>query len=854
GGVSFGIINLGRDNVFRGNGGNDTLDGGDGNDQLFGGPGNDVLRGGKGIDIIGGDAGDDTLDGGLQLDVMDGGDGANDTADYSSRSAAVNVNLNIGGGDGQVGENDDVAGTIENLRGGSGADVLVGHSGNNRLEGGPGNDSLTGNGGNDTFDGGAGADTMNGGDGTDTADYSTRSAPITADLLGTVGDGEAGENDTIGADVEAVKGGSASDLFLGGPAADGPDQFFGGGGLDTMDYSSRSQGVKAHKGGGQDGELAEGDTVNTDIENLKGGSGSDELIAAFTGSVLFGGPGNDTLTGGNGDDVVDGASGGDTMTGGAGSDILDYSSRTAPLFVTLGDALANDGELGEGDNAGPDFDVVKGGSGNDRLVGSGIQNILRGEGGNDVLDGAGANDTLLGGPGNDRMLGGPGGAGVDNDDLVGEDGVDTADYSARTLALVIDSDDDDDDGGAGEGDNVWISTENILGGSGNDTLTGSAGNNLLRGNGGIDTLLGMAGDDVLYSRDANVESPDCGDGTADVVETDPGDTPNANCETENERALAPPVNTGIPGVTGIAEVGQTLTGSNGTWTGFAPISFTYQWQNAVGVAWSNIAGATGINYVVAGSDSGKRLKLVVTATNDDGESSAESNPTAIVAPALSIGNATVTETDAGTVEAQFTVSLSQTSSQPVSFTYSTANGTATSGPDYAAATDVAVEIPAMTPSIVVTILVNGDLLDEINETFTVNITSATNATVADNQATGTITDNDPEPTLRIKDARIVEGNRGRKAIRFAVVLSAPSGKTVTVRYRTANGTARTPGDYTAKTATLTFVPGQTRLTATVFVRGDTRNEANEAFFVNLSRLVNATIADPRARGLIVDND
>ena len=131
-------------NFFYGNGGADSLQGGDGVDQLFGGDGNDSILGGNDTDIMGGEAGDDTFDGGSGADFFEGGDGLGDTADYSSRSAAVFVNLAVAGGDGSAGENDDVFGDVENITGGSGADTLTGNLSANTLLGGAGNDTLSG--------------------------------------------------------------------------------------------------------------------------------------------------------------------------------------------------------------------------------------------------------------------------------------------------------------------------------------------------------------------------------------------------------------------------------------------------------------------------------------------------------------------------------------------------------------------------------------------------------------------------------------------------------------------------------------------------------------------------------------
>jgi hypothetical protein len=94
-----------------------------------------------------------------------------------------------------------------------------------------------------------------------------------------------------------------------------------------------------------------------------------------------------------------------------------------------------------------------------------------------------------------------------------------------------------------------------------------------------------------------------------------------------------PVNTVAPVVSGTATFGQTLTTTNGTWTGAPAPTFTYQWQRGV----SNIGGATSSTYVVQAADALNTLRCVVTATNPLGSVSANSNNTAVVP--LSIGQA-----------------------------------------------------------------------------------------------------------------------------------------------------------------------------------------------------------------------
>ena len=222
-------------------------------------------------------------------------------------------------------------------------------------------------------------------------------------------------------------------------------------------------------------------------------------------------------------------------------------------------------------------------------------------------------------------------------------------------------------------------------------------------------------------------------------------------------------------------------------------------------------------------------------------------------PALSVNDATVTEPDTGTVNATFTVSLTAASSRSITVDYATANGTATAPADYTAGSGTLTFTPGQT-SKTVTVPVVGDLLDEANETFFVNLTNPSNATIADAQGLGTITDNDPAPSLSINDVTVNEGDTGMLNANFTVTMSAVSGQNVSVDFATADGTATAPADYTATNGTLTFTPGQTTKTVTVQVKGDLLDEANETYFVNLTNPSNATIADGQGLGTITDDD
>jgi len=117
----------------------------------------------------------------------------------------------------------------------------------------------------------------------------------------------------------------------------------------------------------------------------------------------------------------------------------------------------------------------------------------------------------------------------------------------------------------------------------------------------------------------------------------------------------------------------------------------------------------------------------------------------------------------------------------------------------------------------------------------------------------TITNDDALPQLTINNITLVEGNTGTANAVLTVSLSAASALPVSVNWATANGTASAPSDYLANSGTLTLATGQTTGTITVVVNGDTLNEADETFFVNLSNAANATISD--AQGVVtIRND
>jgi Calx-beta domain-containing protein/VCBS repeat protein len=221
---------------------------------------------------------------------------------------------------------------------------------------------------------------------------------------------------------------------------------------------------------------------------------------------------------------------------------------------------------------------------------------------------------------------------------------------------------------------------------------------------------------------------------------------------------------------------------------------------------------------------------------------------------LRINDVTVTEGNTGTASATFTVTLSAASTQTVTVAYATGNDTASAGSDYQSATGT-LTFAAGERSKTVTVPVIGDRLGEPNETFFDNLSSPTNATIADGQGVGTIVDD--EPRISISDVTKAEGTNGQTTLfTFTVTLSAAYDQAVTMSFQTVNGTAKAnQGDYIARTGTLTFAPGETTKTITIEVKGDTKTEANETFYLDLfGNNGNSLFTKNRGVGTILNDD
>ena len=179
------------------------------------------------------------------------------------------------------------------------------------------------------------------------------------------------------------------------------------------------------------------------------------------------------------------------------------------------------------------------------------------------------------------------------------------------------------------------------------------------------------------------------------------------------------------------------------------------------------------------------------------------------------------------------------SRRPITVTvaYATADGTATvADSDYQPSSGT-LTFPADETSKTVSVPVNGDTKVESDETFVVNLSSATGgASISRSQGVGTITNDDvASPVgITISDVTKAEGNTGTTPFIFNVTLDKLPTSPVTVSFATSSDTATSPSDYTANSGTLTFAVGRDDQTITVNVNGDTVVESDESFNVTLS--------------------
>ncbi len=361
----------------------------------------------------------------------------------------------------------------------AGDDLLSGTQCADEIGGLAGNDNIDARDGNDTVDGGDGDDNIVGGSGNDTI----RAGNGNDIVLGGLGDdhiwGGRGNDRLYGEEGrDTIYGEEGDDLISGGADA---DILRGGGGHDRMSGDAGNDILD-----GEDGD-----------DDLDGGDGDDVLFGQAGTDTLKGGTGSDFLSGGSGRDTVKGEDGGDTVAGdadraddvydgGDGIDTLDYSALAEAVEIDLADGTASGAEIG--DDAVSNFEIVRAGANDDEVTGSLADEAIHGNAGDDYLSGGGGTDLVEGGDGDDIVEGD-----IDAvaDRYDGGSGIDTLDYSAAVMSIVVDLAAADATGEEIGNDSI-SNFEIIKTGNGDDTLHDDEGADLLCAGEGDDIVVAAA--------------------------------------------------------------------------------------------------------------------------------------------------------------------------------------------------------------------------------------------------------------------------------------------------------------------------------------------------------------------------
>lgn len=227
-------------------------------------------------------------------------------------------------------------------------------------------------------------------------------------------------------------------------------------------------------------------------------------------------------------------------------------------------------------------------------------------------------------------------------------------------------------------------------------------------------------------------------------------------------------------------------------------------------------------------------------------------------PELTLANPNVTVVEASGLVI-VPVAISSASSKTTQISYTTIDGTASTGSDYTAATGALVWPAGDTAQKNIVVPINNDSLPgELNETFTIEISSPVNGTIGDaNTATVSITDDDPPPLLKITTTSFSVSEANGQA-NVEVSLTGPSAQPISVNYATANDSALADSDYSANNGTLSWAAGDSDAqTIAISLINDNVDEVdNETFNLTLSEASNATIDDGSgsAQITILDND
>jgi len=806
-------------NLLTGNSGQNLLIGNLGDDYLRGKDGNDNLLGGEGNDILDGGAGNDTLAGGIGYDIYridNQGDVILETYILATEIDKVESPIDF-----SLGNNLEYL----TLTGGV-ALTAIGNSLNNWLVGNALNNSLSGRSGNDTLDGSIGQDSLNGGTGNDSyiiadaTDIIVETSTLTTEI------------DTVKASINFTLGvGNVENLTLIGTATTGE--------------------------GNNLKNLINGNALNN---TLSGGSGNDTILDSLGG--------NDSLKGGEGNDSLNPGVGNDTLAGGLGNDIYqinssaDVVSETSHLITELDKVITTINY-----SLGANLDrLTLIGTGNIEGTGNELSNIITGNEGINILSGASGNDTITGGAGNDIITGGAG-----NDIITGGAGNDSFHFSSvlEKRDQILDFN-----------PKVDIIT---VSGSGFGAGTIPAGS-LFTSRLALGTVASNANSQFIYDiNTGNLLFDSDGTGTLApelfaILTNKPSLTSN-NIKVINEAtsisySVASATATVIEGAASTTTplalvVKRTGAISNSSsiqynLSGSAAIGFDYQLVNVTGtgittglnqITFASGATLATINLNILGNTANELddlIKLTISTPNPSSGTITVPITTTIITnddpnPEINVQNVTVTEGNSGTTNANFTVRLSNASSKTVKVNFNTSDVTTTADSDYTPTSGTLTFSPWQR-SRTLTIPVIGDTnVEAPQETFTLNLSTPTNATITTPSPTGLIKNDDHLPStydIAATTATIPEGAAPNTVLdSFVITRSNYTGLPSSIHY-TLGGKATLGSDYklfsitgdgvTEATGRITFAVGATTATLTLKVLGDNVYEPNENLLINLS--------------------
>jgi Calx-beta domain len=208
-------------------------------------------------------------------------------------------------------------------------------------------------------------------------------------------------------------------------------------------------------------------------------------------------------------------------------------------------------------------------------------------------------------------------------------------------------------------------------------------------------------------------------------------------------------------------------------------------------------------------------------------------------PTVSIGDVSVVEGQSTRRYVKFTVTLSEPAGSTITVPYSTADTSASNGPDYKAKSGTLTYSAGQTTKYFA-VLVWPDSMIEGDETFAANLGTPTGATLADANGVGTIIDDDPSagPKLSIGDARLHQACAGTAKPRAVVVvtLSARQGSPVVVNVASSDASATSASDYTPYNKNITFSADQNLKEVKVPISNDAIVEGTESFLLSVTLL------------------